>query len=156
MIVAIYAYNENGKVYISTTLPPNLSALPTFDLYVSIPCPYVFVDELMFSLQNNPNQDYVYRLLIDVPLEVIGSFPIENGKVVASVWLYPEESGSLSFSFTPVESNSVNTVVAIDPPQPIDVKKLKDFSDIYSNSVKKLGTVNKILAIKVIIRIAVG
>jgi len=153
MIFAIYAYNDSGKVSVSTTLPGNLNNLPTFDLTLSVPCSYTFMDELMLSIQNNPEQDFVYRMLIDIPMEVLAGFPQENGKIVASVWLSPAADGNLYYGLIPVEAGDNVEILTIDPPQPIDVRKLKEFSSIYFNSIKRMAGGSKVLVIKVVIRV---
>lgn len=155
MMFAIYAYNDNGKVSISTILPGNLVNFPSFDLAPSIPCPFVFVDELMLSIQNNPEQDFIYRLLIDIPMEVLSTFPQEDGKVLASVWLSPSNDGNLYYGLTPIAESETVQILTLDPPQPIDVKKLKEFSSVYSNSLRRMVGSPKILVIKIVIRVPI-
>lgn len=156
MILPLYAYSDNSSVYVSTSIPENLISFPTLDISLRLPFPYVFVDELMMSLKNNTSQSYVYRLLVDVPDEIVATFPIENGKILASVWVCPEvSSGNIYFCVVPFLDPNDSHVLVLDPPQPIDVNKLKEFSDIYSNSIRRIsGT--KIIIAKIIVRISIS
>lgn len=156
MILPLYVYSDNSKVYVSTSIPQNLVSFPTIDLSIKLPFPYVFVDELMMSLQNNPSQSFMYRLLVDVPDDVVATFPIENGKIVASVWVCPDvSSGNIYFCVVPFIDPNDAHVLALDPPQPIDVNKLKEFSDIYSNSIRRMSG-SKVIIAKIIVRIGIG
>jgi hypothetical protein len=156
MILPLYIYSDNSKVYVSTSIPQNLSSFPIIDFGIKLPFPYVFVDELMMSLQNNPSQNFIYRLLVDVSEEIVATFPVENGKMVASVWVCPEvSSGNIYFCVEPFLDPNNSHVLVLDPPQPIDVNKLKEFSDIYSNSIRRMSG-SKAIIVKITIRISVN
>lgn len=150
MYITFYCYYQNGKTYISTETTAGLLSLPTFDIYIELPCPHFVLENIFNTLANN-NSEFIYKINIPVTQEIIDAAPVEDNHKVANLWLILGDDNILQYTLADHSSNS--QILTIDPPHPVELSKIQDISNMFLNTVIKMQTVGKMMCVKIIFRV---
>jgi hypothetical protein len=151
MYIIFYSYNQGGKNYISTQLPPGLQGLPTFDIFVELPCPH-FLLENIFASTNINNSEFLYKIHIPITQDYVNSLTVEDNHYIASLWLMHNTENILYYT---LDYQADCMVLKIDPPHPVEYAKLLDLSNMFLNSTKQMQDMNQKLCMQIIFRIPV-
>jgi hypothetical protein len=151
MYITLYSYNQNGKNYISTSMPPGMQSMPTFDIYLDLPCPNFVLENILNSTNTN-NAEFLYKVFISVSENILSELPIVDNHYVASLWLMHHADGLLYYT---LEHQANATILKIDPPHPIDIQKLQNITAMYLDTLSKMQAVGKSICVEIVIRIPV-
>jgi hypothetical protein len=153
MYVTFYSYVQNGKQYITVDKPAGLQSLPTFDIYLDLPCPH-FLLESIFATTNTSSGEMLYKINIPITQELIDSYPVEDGHRLASLWLTHGSDGQLRYTLEDMSSMH-SQVLKIDPPHPVELSSLQNISTMFLENIARMQSAGMSMCVQIVFRIPV-